>query len=104
MLSKLLAIVIAMRKVRAILGFVSGGVHKRIDENRELLELLQQEAPDFLSQHHWVEGWLRSHDDFFEALAREVPVDKGRFLSQALRSQGRFPRPWPGARVTSPTR
>jgi hypothetical protein len=84
-----------LTRVRTILGFVGGGVHKRIDENRELLELLQSEAPEFLSKHHWVEGWIRSHDDFFVDLAGTVPIEKGTFLGQAVRNPERFPRPWP---------
>lgn len=91
----------AMRNVRHILGSESGGVHKRIDENRELLELLQQEAPNFLEMHFWVEGWLSGYDEFFEALARDVVTDKGLFRRHALRSQGRLPRQWPGAPLKS---
>lgn len=39
-----------VKSVKNILGWTGGGVHKRIDENRELLELLQQDAPDFLKK------------------------------------------------------
>lgn len=85
-----------LAKVKNILGFSGGGVHKRIDENRELLELLQREAPDFLSRHGWVEGWLSSNDEFFVDLASSVPITEGRFLGQAQRRPDEFPRPWPG--------
>lgn len=85
-------------KVENILGFTGGGVHKRIDENRELLELLQREASGFLASHSWVEGWLASNDEFFVALALNVPITEGRFLGQAQRRPGEFPRPWPGTR------
>lgn len=66
------------------------------DENRELLELLQREAPEFLASHCWVEGWLASNDEFFSALASNVPITEGRFLGQAQRRPTEFPRPWPG--------
>ena len=87
-----------------IVGFVSGGVHKRIDENRELLELLMREAPAFMQRNSWVEGWLRGHDGFFVAIEQAVPVAKGQFLEAAKRPNSRFPRPWPGRRAHGPTR
>jgi hypothetical protein len=85
-----------LSKVKSILGWTGGGVHKRIDENRELLELLQRDAPEFLAAHCWVEGWLASNDEFFSALASSVPITEGRFLGQAQRRPTEFPRPWPG--------
>ena len=87
-----------LSKVKHILGFTGGGVHKRVDENRELLELLQREAPAFLGSHPWVETWLASNDEFFVALASNVPITEGRFLGQAQRRPDEFPRPWPGRR------
>ena len=44
--------------VRAILGWTGGGIHKRIDENRELVELLQHDG--FLDRYPWAIEWLRS--------------------------------------------
>jgi hypothetical protein len=87
-----------LSKMKSILGFAGGGVHKRIDENRELLELLQREAPEFLASHRWVEGWLASNDEFFVALASNVPITEGLFVAQARRRPDEFPRPWPGKR------
>lgn len=85
-----------LSRVKSILGFEGGGVYKRIDENRELLELLQRQAPDFLASHSWVEGWLAANDQFFLALASTVPVADGQFLGEALTRPDKFPRPWPG--------
>ena len=85
-----------LSNIRKILGFTGGGVHKRIDENRELLELLEREAPELLASHLWVIGWLKSHDDFFVALESSVLITEGRFLWQAQRNPNRFPRAWPG--------
>ena len=68
---------------------MSGGAYKRIDENRELLELLQTDAPEFLASHPWVEGWISAHDKFFVALAAAVPPDRHTPYPG-------FPRAWPG--------
>jgi hypothetical protein len=64
------------------------GIHKRIDENRELLELLQERAPEFLEKHFWVEGWLRSQDEFLSDLLAALPVPNP---VPAVN----FPPPWP---------
>lgn len=84
-----------MKTIKKILGWTGGGVHKRIDENRELLELLRREAPDFLEKHREVVGWLQAHDEFFVDLASAVKLEEGRFLAQAQTQPERFPRPWP---------
>ena len=85
-------------EVKRILGFTGGGVYKRIDENRELLELLRREAPCFLASNSWVEGWLASNDEFFVALVSTVPIAEGRFIGQAQCRSGAFPRSFPGKR------
>lgn len=87
--------------VRKILGFAGGGVHKRIDENRELFELLQRKAPEFLASNPWVESWLQNNDEFFVALADSVPLTEGRFLAQAQSRTDLFPRPWPAKKSVS---
>lgn len=74
--------------VAAVLTHSQRGIHKRIDENRELLELLQERAPEFLATHFWVEGWLRSQDDFLSDLSSALPVPNPV-------PTGSFPRPWP---------
>lgn len=51
------------------------GVYKRIDENRELLELLQEECPDFIERHFWIKGWLAAQDRFLSELADVSGVD-----------------------------
>lgn len=67
----------------------SRGIHKRIDENRELLELLQKEHPEVLREHFWIEGWLESQDSFLIALERVLGLPPVRLPSG-------FPRQWPG--------
>lgn len=74
-----------------VLEKVGGGLHKRTDENRELLELLQEKAAPLLEEFPWIPGWLESNDDFFVALdALEVAANP-----QFKKGSG-FPRPWPG--------
>lgn len=65
------------------------GIHKRIDENRELLELLQKEEPQLLERAPWVEHWLLSHDHFFTELAELVQVERPVSRTKP------YPRPWP---------
>lgn len=70
---------------------VTGGLLKRIDENRELLELLQRESPQLLKSNPWMVGWLQANDDFFVELAQLLKVHS--------RDIG-FPRAWPGSVAT----
>lgn len=76
-----------LRAVTKVMETSQRGVFKRIDENRELLELLRERAPEFLDKHSWVEGWLESQDLFLNDLLAAVPVSKP--------SMPNYPRPWP---------
>jgi hypothetical protein len=79
-----------MRRVDEVLQTSNRGIYKRIDENRELLELLQREAPELLARQPWVEGWLASQDGFLMDLAKAAGYpSKQEFLRD-------YPRPWPG--------
>lgn len=84
----------AHRTVKAIEGLATkrgstGGLLKRIDENRELLELLQKEAPEFVSSHPWLIGWMESNDQFFTQLDAILGTAKPQHLPT------NYPRPWP---------
>lgn len=79
--------------VKTILGRHQGGIYKRIDENRELLELLQREVPELLAKQPWVESWLEAQDGFLRDLESAVPLTNVQFPKQAS-----FPRPWPAAK------
>jgi hypothetical protein len=81
-----------LAEIQAVACRIGRGVHKRIDENREMLELLQKSAPDVLEKFPWVEGWLRAHDDFFTELANVIEVENTVGRNSSLP----FPRPWPG--------
>lgn len=87
----------ANRKVMAIEELATkrgstGGLVKRIDENRELLELLQERVPQFVSSHPWLVGWIQANDNFFTQLEDILETH------QALRMPKDYPRPWPGVR------
>lgn len=84
----------ANRKVKAIEELTiqrgsTGGLIKRIDENRELLELLQERVPEFVASHPWLVGWIRANDQFFTQLEGILETH------QALRMPQDYPRPWP---------
>ncbi len=66
------------RQLVSIIETKEAGIFKRLDENRELLELLMQETPEFLATHPWVVSWLESQDDFLLELAilSDVPQHK----------------------------
>lgn len=72
-----------------IIAKCEGGIWKRIDENRELREYLHEHAPGLLAQHPWIEGWLKSQDQFLSKLynvaAQHLPNDYAR---------PEFPRAW----------
>lgn len=77
---------------------------KRIDETRELVELLQAQAPDLLRTHPWVLLWLEDNDSFLVELAEaigEPPLTVG-----SCHRSGIWLRPWPlqplASRATPP--
>jgi hypothetical protein len=84
----------ANRKVKAIEELAiergnTGGLIKRIDENRESLELLQERVPEFVASHPWLVGWIKANDQFFTQLEGILETH------QALRMPQDYPRPWP---------
>lgn len=73
-----------------------GGIYKRIDENRELVALLQQEAPELLRDHPEILLWLISQDNFLVAIEKINPPEEAQFRQHP----GVFPRPWPARSKT----
>ncbi len=69
----------------------SRGIFKRIDENRELLEFLQKEAPELLERCPWITGWIAGNDHFFNDLVHALGSEN--IFSGVQRMH---PRPWPG--------
>jgi hypothetical protein len=82
------------RKVKAIEELATqrgntGGLIKRIDENRELLELLQERVPEFVTSHPWLVGWIKANDQFFTQLEGILETHQALLMAQD------YPRPWP---------
>ncbi len=76
---------------------VGGGIAKRIDENRELLEVLQARCPHLLREKPWIVGWLRANDEFFAELERLRPEPAA---AGAGAGDIDVVRPWPTATRT----
>lgn len=68
------------------------GIWKRIDENRQLLQFLQMNAPDVLERFPWIETWLAKQDIFLVDLQHllDLPDTPWPPIGPC------FPRPWPG--------
>lgn len=76
-----------------ILQEVGGGAHKRVDENRELLELLQDKAPEMLRVNPWAMVWIQRNDEVFVEMALLATELE---LADLFGRRAKFPRPWPG--------
>ncbi|WP_231853264.1 hypothetical protein [Erwinia tasmaniensis] len=78
-----------LEKVVDVLNRTEAGILKRLDENRELLELLYSDAPELMKQKPWIRGWLESQDVFLVKVAEAVNVPtKGDSIHP-------YPRPFP---------
>jgi hypothetical protein len=80
----------ALEQVHKVLEHHHGGIYKRIDENRELLEYLQWHAPEVLNSHPWVVGWIRSQDQFLLDLIAAAELSPPRIFGNLD-----WPRLWP---------
>ena len=94
-----------LSKISGVVERTSGGLYRRIDDNRKLVELLRVEAPELLARFPRIEVWLRAQDQFLTALESAVPFDSHNFVCRPV--EGKYPRPWPAtgvfdARSTSP--
>jgi hypothetical protein len=54
---------------------VENGCFQHIDQNRELLELIQQKYPSLFEENKWVESWTQSQEGFLNGLSKSVPSD-----------------------------
>lgn len=78
-------------KLKALENVISNsnrGILKRIDENRELLELLYEKAPELMDKCFWIRSWIESQDEFLSKLA-EISGVENRTYNLA------YPRPFP---------
>lgn len=60
--------------IKDILNGTEAGILKRLDENRELLELLYREAPNLMKGKPWVRCWIESQDIFLIKLVEVVNI------------------------------
>jgi len=56
-------------EIQETISRTEGGLLKRIDENRELMELLERDAPELLAAKPWVRRWLESQDTYLRKVA-----------------------------------
>jgi len=77
------------RELLDVIKNTEGGIYKRIDENRELLQLLLEEHPDLLKNKPWIERWILATDNYLISLLRhtELPLSKP--------GDPQMPRPFP---------
>lgn len=67
------------------------GIWKRIDENRELLQFLQKQTPEFLERWPFIEGWIAGEDVFLVNIREMLELPENPPFSGST-----YPRPWPG--------
>ncbi|EMR0499913.1 hypothetical protein ROS72_004661 [Citrobacter freundii] len=65
-----------LSKLEKLISQNERGVYKRIDENRQLLELLIRETPDLFETHGWIRGWFKSLDEYLLALSHEANLSE----------------------------
>lgn len=84
-----------LKALDAVMLGVGRGVFKRIDENRELLDLLQHESPELLKRCFWISDWLEDQDRFLveRAEAAKTVNPHGAHKNSAVQA---LPQPWPG--------
>lgn len=75
-------------RLRGVVRSCEGGIYQRIDENRQLLEALQDNAPEFMAENAWIERWLAAQDLFLTQMAEAARIP----MSERLP----VPRLWPG--------
>ncbi|SIO72842.1 hypothetical protein SAMN05444172_9329 [Burkholderia sp. GAS332] len=90
--------------VERLAGWNCRRLIKRIDETRELVELLQVQAPDLLRTHPWVLLWLEDNDSFLVELAEAIAEPP--LTVDSCHRSGIWLRPWPlqplPSRATNP--
>lgn len=55
------------RKLNSLIEVIKnseGGIEKRLDENRELLETIIRDSPNLLKDNPWIVHWVRSTEQY----------------------------------------
>ncbi|PHM72351.1 hypothetical protein [Xenorhabdus sp. KJ12.1] len=69
------------------------GIYKRIDENRELLELIYREYPNLIEKNPWVINWIKSQDEFLLAIANNLEINNELNINTEFKYPRKFPQP-----------
>ena len=87
--------VLALERIKLFCTETEGGrgIWKRIDENRELLAFLQENASDLLKRSPFLEIWLGNNDIFFVNLLKLLELT---MYPEWMGGDTSFPRKWPG--------
>lgn len=66
-----------LQRVTHVCAHSAQGIFKRIDENRQLLELLKQEVPELFEMDRcpWVECWIAGQDIFLNDIANAMNLE-----------------------------
>ena len=78
-----------LKEIYSTHDVTSGGIYKRSDENRELLEFLYEKSPEMLQEYPYVIGWIQSADEYLLAILHSM----GEPLQR--RHHPQYPRPFP---------
>lgn len=70
-----------MREVYGVLEIFTGGIHKRIDETREITESIQNHCPQVFQQADGLVHWLEATDTFLCRL-RDTAMPEGIYPAQ----------------------
>ncbi|EZE84669.1 hypothetical protein BX33_16140, partial [Escherichia coli O157:H7 str. 2009EL1449] len=81
-----------LEALEKVISKTNRGIFKRIDENRELLELLYEKAPDLMDKCFWIRCWIESQDEFLSKLAEVSGVENRTYN---LTPDKPYPRPFP---------
>lgn len=83
-------------RILEIIKHYHAGVFKRIDENRETLEIIIKHNPSLLKDMYWLKSIFKCQDDFLCALANQIdPKELGSVVNLRHLENGIFPRKYP---------
>lgn len=71
------------RKLNSLIEVIKnseGGIEKRLDENRELLETIIRASPSLLESNHWIVHWILSTEQYLLKVsgAANIEIDVNR--------------------------
>ncbi|EGZ4525061.1 hypothetical protein WKV47_24125 [Salmonella enterica] len=66
------------RKLDNIINIIKkseGGLEKRLDENRELLETIISKTPKLLKDNPWIVNWIKSNEEYLLKIAGAANIE-----------------------------